>query len=305
MKICVTGAFGYVGSLLTSELVNYYDEIVLFDVAVKEILLMNLPKGPKYTIIQGDTRSKKDVRKALDGVDAVVDLAGLTNVSKSFEMKNLVKSINYGGFKNLVREAIKAKVKDYIYISSCSVYGTTTGIVDETYKGNPESPYGMYKLKCDEFLMNVKDEINVTSLRLGTVYGYAVGMRFDTIINKFIYQSCIQQPLTIHKGALDLKRPYIHVKDVVRAILFALEHPEMRGQIYNVVDQNISVKNIVELIKKYIQDVEVKFIKTNVSNQLSFEVSSSKISNLGFKPGYTLKKGIKELISKFDSLKDK
>lgn len=306
-KILVCGGAGYIGSLLIRELAKYHKRIMVLDNLSRGtyISLMDLPKETKYTFIEGDTRNPEDVARALKGVDTVIDLAGVTNAPKSFEQRELTKDVNYNGLKNLVQESIRRKVKNYIYASSCSVYGVTTGIVDETYKGKPESPYGFYKLKADKFLMKIHNEnkLEVTSLRIGTVYGYSVGMRFDTVVDKFIYQACVNKPLTVYKDAWDLKRPYLHVKDAVRAVLFALNNPRMKGQIYNVVGQNASVGEIVGLIRRYIPKGVINFTKSKVLNQLSFEVDSSKIKALGFKPKYDINHGVKELILKFGDLR--
>lgn len=307
LKVLVAGGVGYIGSLLVRDLAKDYKNIRILDNLSRGTYtsLMDLPRSAEYTFVEGDTRSPEDVRKALKGADTVIDLAGVTNAPASFKRKKLTKDVNYNGLKNLVREATKRRIKRYIYTSSCSVYGTTSGIVNETYKGKPESPYGFYKLKADRFLMGIhaKGKMNITSLRIGTVYGYSVGMRFDTVVDKFIYQACIREPLAVYKNAWSLKRPYLHVKDAVRAILFALDRPITGGQVYNVVGQNASVGEIVGLIKRYIPETKISLTKSKVLNQLSFEVDSSKIRSLGFEPRHNLNYGVKELILKFGDLR--
>jgi nucleoside-diphosphate-sugar epimerase len=303
MTVLITGGCGYIGSQFIRDCASKFKDIRIIDNLFSEryVSLFNLPTKAKYEFIMGDIRNKEDVKKALKGVDIVFDLAGITNAPLSFERKKLTFDVNYGGLKNLIEESIKNNVKRYIYVSSCSIYGPTKKIVKEEYDHKPASPYGESKLMAEKECLKVFKEngLNATVLRIGTVYGYTIGIRFDTVINKFVFLACTHQPLTVYEDAWDLKRPYLHVKDAIRSFLFAIDNDKSIGEIFNVVGGNASVREIVNLIKKYIPDVEIKLTKTKYLNQLSFAVDSSKIDRLGFKIMHNIDEGIKEMVDKF------
>lgn len=308
MTILITGGVGYIGSLLIRELaeseISKGHTIRILDNFTKERYnsIMDLPTQRKYEFIEGDIRDEKVVEKAMKGVDIVYDLAGITNAPISFERRDLTIDVNCNGCKILVNEAIHQKVKRYIYLSSCSVYGPAENLVDENFPCKPSSPYAETKLMAEEEVMDAyKNGLNITILRCATVYGFSIGMRFDTLIDKFVYLACTNQPLSVYEEAYKLKRPYIHIKDIIRAILFVTEKKETYGKVYNVVGQNASVEEVVNFIKKYCPYVKVEYTPTKYLNQLSFVVDGSKINKIGFKSKYTIAEGVEEMINKFKS----
>ncbi len=309
MTILITGGTGYLGSLLIEELAKskkYRSEkIRILDNMFREryVTLWNLQKGTQYELIEGDIKKKEDVERAFEGVDLVFDLAGITNAPFSFERKELTMEVNVGGAKNVIEAAIKRNAK-LIYSSSASVYGPTKGIVDENYECKPVSPYGVSKLEAEgEINKASKRGLKAVILRLGTVYGWSVGMRFDTVVDRFCFLAAIGSPLGVYDSALNEKRPYLHVKDSARAFLFAAENFEkLKGGTYNVVGDNDSIDLVVKSIKKFIPGVEVKITSTPSLNQLSYVTDDSKIRKLGFKTKYTMEDGVGELIKKFSVL---
>ena len=307
MKLLIVGGVGYIGSQVIRDISKdiYFKDftIRIFDSFLKERYnsIMNLPTNIKYEFIEGDIRNLNDVEEALKDVDIVVDLSGITNAPLSFERKDLTTEVNVNGLKNLIDVSIKNKIKRFIYLSSCSVYGPTKEEVNEMSICIPVSPYAESKIKAEEECNKALKEhnLNISILRMGTVYGYSVGMRFDTVINKFVYLACTGKPLTIYETSLNEKRPYIHVKDSSSSILFAIKNKEMIGQTYNVLSRNYSVQEIVECIKKEILRIEIRLTESKVLNQLSFVVDNSKIKSLGFLPRMEIEDGIRELTNKF------
>jgi UDP-glucose 4-epimerase len=308
MVVLVTGGAGYIGSELIREMPKSDkfkgETIRILDNMFREryVSLWNLPREAKYEFIEGDIRKKEDVAKAMKDATVVYDLAGITNAPLSFEREQLTKEVNYGGAM-VVLEASQKADAELIYASTASVYGPTKGVVDETYDCKPVSPYGKYKLMAEKDILKKAKEtgMKALALRLGTVYGWTIGMRFDTVIDRFAYLACIGMPLTVYDSAVNEKRPYAHVHDVVRGMLYASGRKDMYGENYNLVAQNAGVGEAVEAIKKFVPDVQVTVTSTPSLNQLSYVLDSSKLQKTGFGYKYSLDEGVKDIIDKFEA----
>ncbi|VVC03251.1 ADP-L-glycero-D-manno-heptose-6-epimerase [Candidatus Burarchaeum australiense] len=308
MVVLVTGGAGYIGSELIREMSRDKrfagETIRILDNMFREryVSLWNLPREAHYEFIEGDIRKKEDVAKAMKDVTLVYDLAGITNAPLSFEREELTRQVNYEGAKVVMEAAAKAGA-ELIYSSTASVYGPTKGVVDETYDCKPVSPYGKYKLMYEMEMLKAAKEGRVRgmALRLGTVYGWTIGMRFDTVIDRFCYLASIGMPLTIYDSAVNEKRPYAHVKDVVRGFLFVPGRKDMYGGTYNLVGQNAGVGEVVEAIKGFLPQVQVTITSTPSLNQLSYVLDNAKLAKAGFKCEYGLKSGVKDIIDKFEA----
>src|SRR5712692_5040410 len=264
------------------------------------VSLMDLPAKGNYEFIEGDIRKEDDLKKAFQDVDMVIDLAGITNAPVSFERKDLTFDVNVSGGQRVVDHAVKAGVKRFVYSSTASVYGPTRGVVDETVVCKPISPYGESKLQAERACLEAsKRGMNSTVLRLGTVYGYSIGMRFDTVVDRFVYLACSGAPLTVWESARREKRPYLHLQDSCDALVYALNRRDMRGQTYNVVGENASIDRITSVIAKEVPNVTVVITPTPNLNQVSYEIDASKIARLGFHPKHTMEEGVREMVARF------
>ena len=310
MVVLVTGGCGYIGSKLIRDLASapgFEGETVrVLDNMMREryVSLMDLPGQGKYEFIEGDIRKDEDLKRALHDIDIVIDLAGVTNAPISFERKELTFDVNVTGGKKVVEHAVKSEVDRFIYSSTASVYGPTNGVVDEEYACKPISPYGETKLQAEKFCLDASKEngLDATVLRLGTVFGYSIGMRFDTVVDRFIYLACTGAPLTVWESAGREKRPYLHISDSIGAVLFALGRRDMKGEVYNVVGENASIDRITEGIRKEVGNVRVLVTPSPNLNQVSYELTSSKIERLGFRATHSLEEGVKEIASRFRAL---
>jgi len=307
----ITGGAGYIGSQLIRDIAknrNFHGSTVrILDNMLREryCSLWDLPSSINYEFIEGDIRESEDVRKALKDVDIVFHLADVTNAAKSFENEKSTKQTNYEGLLNLFNNSLKSNVKKFVYASSASLYGPTTDIVTEEYECKPISPYGKYKLMAEKEIMDKgkKQGMDVTSLRFGTIHGWSIGMRFDTVIDRFVYLAVCGAELPLWETALNEKRPYLHIKDAIRSFIFATEKKATKGQIYNIVSQNVALMEVVEELKKYFPDLKVKITPTPNLNQVSYILSNKKILDLGFQFRYTISDGIKEIVDKFKAFK--
>jgi|SRR5438552_83547 len=310
MVILVTGGAGYIGSKLIRELASNPKlkgaTVRVLDNMLREryVTLMDLPVKGHFEFMEGDIRKEDDLKAAFRDVDMVVDLAGITNAPLSFERKELTFEVNVNGGRKVLDHAINSGVEKYVYSSTASVYGPTGGVVDEKYVCKPISPYGESKLKAENACLEASRQngLNATVLRLGTVFGYSIGMRFDTVVDRFTYLACIGMPLTVWESAQTEKRPYLHLLDSVNALSFVLTEPRMKGEIYNVVGENASMNRITSVIVREVPDALVIITPTPNLNQVSYELDESKIERVGFKPRHSLEEGVREIVDRFRTL---
>ncbi|MDB4945222.1 MAG: nucleoside-diphosphate sugar epimerase [Labilithrix sp.] len=290
MKIVVTGALGHIGSsLIRSIRPGDFERVVLLDdmLTQRYVSLFDLPDGVPYDFVEGDVL-KDDLEQLFEGADAVVHLAAITNAAASFDNQEQVERVNFEGTARVARACAKVGA-GLISLSTTSVYGVSEGVVDEACDESalqPQSPYAASKRKAEKLLVELgRDEgLRYVSLRFGTIYGVSPGMRFHTAINKFVWQACMGLPLTVWKTALDQKRPYLDLRDAVRALRFFLAEPKrLDGEIYNVLTDNTTVGAIVERIRALVPDTKVNLVDSRIMNQLSYTVANEKVQKLGFR----------------------
>lgn len=308
MTILVTGGLGYLGSRLVRELPDHPafsgEKIRVLDNLrqPRYHALWDLPAYPDYEFVAGDVRDFDDVHAAMSDVDTVFHLGAITNAPETFDIPDRTWEVNYEGSMTTYEAARDAGVKEFVKVSTCSVYGATDQEITETFDCDPESPYGEAKLEAEQEALDRYDGVmGLTALRLGTVYGWTTGMRFDTVVDKFAFLAATGQPLTVYEGAENQKRPYLHVQDAVRSMLFAaVELGD--GAAYNVVGQNGRLQDVVDTIERHFPDVEIGYTEAEQLNQLSYVVSDEKIRERGFETCFTLDQGVAELADKFRGL---
>lgn len=288
MKLVITGALGHIGSGLIHALApREASEVVLVDnlSTQRYCSLFNLPAGIEWKFVEADVTTAQ-LEDLFAGAAAVIHLAAITNAAESFEIAEEVERVNYFGTQRVAFAAAKVGVP-LIFPSSTSVYGVSEGIVDETCgpeQLRPQSPYAKSKLDAEEFIRELggTSGLRFFIARFGTIYGASIGMRFHTAVNKFIWQACVGEPLTVWRTALDQKRPYLDLHDAVRALKFVVEQRLFDNQIYNVLTDNFTVRDIVDAIREHVPDLEVKLVDSRIMNQLSYEVDRRKIEAQGF-----------------------
>jgi UDP-glucose 4-epimerase len=303
MKIVVTGALGHIGSRLIRELPGAFPgaQIVMIDnmSAQRYCSLFDLPKEGKYSFVEGDVLAN-DLEKLTDGADVAVHLAAITDAAGSFEIREKIEYENFTASKR-VAEACLETGTAVIHLSSTSVYGTQKEVVDEECSESdlkPQSPYAETKLREERFLasLGISKGLRFVTCRFGTICGVSPGMRFHTAVNKFCWQAVLGQPLTVWTTAYDQKRPYLDLIEAVEALKFIISHDLFDGCVYNVLTANLTVRDIVDLIRQKIGDVEVRFVESPIMNQLSYEVSNHRFKERGFQFAGNLERGIGETI---------
>ena len=302
MKVLISGALGHIGSFLIKELpknINF-NKIYIVDNLDSQrfVSLFNLPNF-NYKFINKDL-SKESFDE--DKVDLIIHFAAKTDATNSF--------FNDKEYKK--NKKITSKLISYcrqhnsklIFASSTSVYGTQSKIIDENCKTSelkPQSPYARIKLEEEKLIRKNLNKNLFVILRLGTIYGYSVGMRFHTAVNKFCFQASSELPLTIWKTALHQKRPYLSIKDLEKSITFIIKNKIFDGDTYNILTNNHTVDEIIKIIHKY-KPLKKQFVDSPIMNQLSYEVSNKKFESKGFNFSGSLTKEIKKTMFKLRNI---
>jgi nucleoside-diphosphate-sugar epimerase len=141
-----------------------------------------------------------------------------------------------------------------------------------------------------------KRSLRYVTCRFGTIYGTSPGMRFHTAVNKFVWQACMGQPITVWRTALHQRRPYLELGDAVRALKFIVASDRFDNRIYNVVTDNATVNDIVETIREFVPDLRIELVDSRIMNQLSYTVLVDKFRSLGFGFEGKLREGIRETV---------
>ncbi len=303
MKITLTGALGHIGSRMIRELPRHFDnlEIVMIDdfATQRYASLFDLPTSATYKFIEGDV-TEMDLSEAIEGSDAVIHLAAITDAAGSFDKADQVEIRNFAATRNVAEACAAAGVK-LIYPSTTSVYGTQKDVVDEDCSEEelkPQSPYAETKLKEEALLaeMAALGNLRHITFRFGTIFGTAPGMRFHTAVNKFCFQAVMGQNLTVWSTALDQKRPYLDLSDAVAVVVHTIKNDLFDGNIYNVVTANATVRQVVDAIRAHVPDLQISYVDTQIMNQLSYEVLADKIAAHGFTAKGDMPGGIKATI---------
>lgn len=303
MKIVITGALGHIGSRLVREIPLTYPaaEIVMIDnlLTQRYFSLFNLPAEGNYRFIEEDVLSA-DLNVIFKGATVVMHLAAITDAASSFNNKEQVENVNYNATAKVAKACCNEKCS-LIHVSSTSVYGTQSKIVAEDCSPEelkPQSPYAETKLKEERFLQGLSssEKLRFVSCRFGTVSGISPGMRFHTAVNKFCWQAVMGQPLTVWRTALHQKRPYLALSDAIRALLFIIKSDLFDQKIYNVLTENLTVHSIIRLIENHVTQLNIRYVDSEIMNQLSYEVSNLRFKNQGFEFTGSLAKSIAETI---------
>ena len=299
MKILVTGAAGYIGSVLVPALLKRGDEVIALDnFMYNQTSLLDCCYDEKLTIVRGDARNKELIASCLKGVDAIFPLACLTGAPLCDKDPFSARTTNLDAIKLILE--LRRPDQIIIFPSTNSGYGIGQKDIycDEETPLNPVSLYGRLKAEAERLVL---DSGNSITLRLATVFGISPRMRLDLLVNDFTYRAVNDRFMVIFQA--HFKRNYIHIRDVVRAFIHCLDNfAQMKNETYNVglSDANLSKWELCEEIKKQVPDFY--FAEAEVGedpDKRNYIVSNAKIEKTGFKPEVSLQAGIKELIKGF------
>lgn len=303
MKILVTGGAGYVGSTLVPQLLEKGHTVrVLDNLMHSGDSLLGVWTNRNFEFQYGDVRDVEVVHEALEGMEAVVHLAAIVGDPACARQPELAVSTNRDSSLQLLAESQKAGLKRFVFASTCSNYGKmadSTGYVDETSELRPVSLYAETKVAVEKAVLNPAETPNIcaTALRFATVFGVSPRMRFDLTVNEFTLELLTKKKLTVYGE--QFWRPYIHVHDMARGIVTALESPEdkVRNQVFNVGDteQNYQKQQLVAMMQPFAPDAQVEYVR-RTEDPRDYRVSFTKIQReLGFNITRTVADGIAEI----------
>lgn len=303
-NILVTGGAGYLGSVIVPELLRQGHSVTVLDSFLfGQASLLECCSNKKFNIVKGDVRDKDTVTKLVKDKDFVFPLAAIVGAPACNLDKTAAVSVNQDAMKLLV-ESLRPEQKIIVPITN-SGYGIgEKGIYcTEETPMRPISLYGKTKVEAEKCAFSHE---NTISLRLATVFGASPRMRIDLLVNDFTYRAVNDRFIVIFEG--HFKRNYIHIRDVARAFIHALDNfGKMKNNSYNVglSDANISKLELCEKIKQHIPDflyIEAPFGED--PDKRDYIVSNDKIEATGYKPGYSIDDGIMELTKVYTIIKN-
>jgi nucleoside-diphosphate-sugar epimerase len=308
MKVLITGHKGYVGTVMVPMFLEAGHTVTGLD--------SNLYSGSTFG--QEDPRGRiaemnkdvRDIRKEeLRGFDAVVHLAGLSNDPLGDLNPDLTYEINFQASLRLAELAKEAGVRRYVFSSSCSNYGAgLQNWLDENSPFNPVTPYGQSKVLTEqEVSLLADDDFSPVFMRSATAYGVSSRLRFDLVLNNLVAWA-YTTGLVYLKSDGSPWRPLVHIEDMSRAFLAAVEAPReaVHNQAFNVgrTDENFRIREIAEIVVETVPASRVEFAEGAGPDIRNYRVNCDKIRQQlpGFVPQWTVRKGAQQLYQTYQEI---
>ena len=305
-KILITGGAGYIGSMLSTELLKLGNQVTVVDLLKYDKGSLNhLYFNKNFNLICDDVRKKNLMKKLIKKNDYIIPLAALVGAPLCEKFKKEAITTNLDTIKTLCKQVTKKNKVIYLTTNSGYGIGEKNKYCDENSPLNPISLYG--RTKCDgEDLVRAKVK-NYVCFRLATVFGHSYRMRSDLLVNNFVYTAIKKKQLTLFEP--HFRRNFIHVRDVVNAIVFTIKNfNKLKNNVYNLglSTANISKIMLAKKIQKQYKKLKIKIITNRKDpDKRDYFVSNKKIEKKGFKAQISLDDGISELIQIFTNDKNK
>jgi nucleoside-diphosphate-sugar epimerase len=307
VHVLVTGGCGYIGSALVPQLRAdpRVDRVTVLDDLSdgSRRALEGTLGGDAVRFRQGDVREYGDVEAATRGADVVVHLAAVTGAASTHGRREETFEANYEGTRNVSNAAGKVGVDTLVFASSCNVYGRATSTdIDETVEPAPINPYAESKLEAESLVREACDEFGMdgTALRMSTVYGDAPGVRFNLVVNHFVFRALTGRALTVYGDGSNW-RPFVHVRDAARAYREAALAPEeWPADVYNVGSNagNYRIEEIASVVAEAVADVDVTYLEDEHPGP-SYHVCFDRLAETGYECEWTLREGVRDLAEVF------
>ncbi len=302
-SILVTGAAGYIGSVLVRQLLNQGHRVIGLDsLLFGGESLLEIISHPRFRFVKGDIRDRDLVAGLLTDSKAVVHLAALVGDKACAEQPEQASEVMGAGSRQLYELCGTVGIGHFIFASTCSNYGVMEGgereMLDENASLRPQSHYAHLKVDFEQYLMAEKI-VPRTILRFATVYGLSPRMRFDLSVNHFTRDLARGQSLEVY-GA-DSWRPYCHVGDLCNSVAMSIvTGPKYTdGKVFNVGDnyENYTKRDLIEKISEQIPGVDVTFTASADDDPRNYRVDFSRVrTELGFQVQKRVPHGIAEIL---------
>jgi nucleoside-diphosphate-sugar epimerase len=302
--ILVTGGAGYIGCVAVRQLldkgeaVRVFDKLYFGDEGLAEV-------ADKIELVQGDIRTFDPA--VLDGCDAVLHLAGLSNDPTAEFNPKANDEMNRAATEVVAVACKKAGVKRFVFASTCSIYDlgfyAPDFLRDEDSEVKPRAAYAVSNYEAERILLKMADDkFCPVLLRQGTVYGWSPRMRYDLVVNTFLRDALTKGVLTVHCGG-EMWRPLVDVADLSRVYVATIEAPDekVQGRIFNVVGKNYRILELAHWVREALRGERKVEIEVDYSSQKtrSYRVSGERIQQaLGVKPLVPVKESVEHMLKK-------
>ena len=292
MKILITGGCGYVGTVLTQQLLMDGHQVTVVDT---QWFGNHLRPHPNLAVHKQDIREVDAI--PLGGVEALLHLANIANDPGVELNPTLSWEVNVLAGQQLIDRAVRSGVKQFIYASSGSVYGVKDEPqVTEDLPLVPISVYNKTKMVAERVLLSYQDQLQAHCIRPATVCGWSPRMRLDVSVNMLTLQALKNSRITVFGG--QQTRPNIHIQDMVRVYQHFLAKPELSSGCYNAGFENISILDIAERVT---ERIPAEIVVSESNDPRSYRQNSDKLQATGFIPKYFVATAIEEVIEKYRS----
>jgi nucleoside-diphosphate-sugar epimerase len=290
---------------MTDHLLSLGHQVTCLDLLVYQNnnCVVSFLNNPNYRFVYGDMRDPVALTQALEGITDVVLLAGLVGDKITKTYPRVAELLNDIGTLECIDYLNGRGLDRVIFTSSCSNYGmiSSDDLADENYPLGPTSLYAEAKVKVEQHLLSLKDQVDYspTILRFATAFGLSPRMRFDLTIGDFAYHAARGEELTVF--GLNTWRPYCHVRDFARLteLVLTADKDKIAFEVFNGGGEinNFTKQGIVDIILSCLPDAKIN-IKDQINDPRNYKVNFSKVQQvLGFYPAYTVEHGVKEVIT--------
>lgn len=300
-SVLVTGGAGYVGSMLTRELLDRGSRVVVADrLLFGGEALLDLMSHPDFTFVKADVADSEQMQSLFEShqFDAVIHLAAIVGDPACRDQPELATRTMWDGSRTLFELCERHGVQRFVFASTCSNYGKMDAdtVVNEDSPLRPVSLYAELKVKFEQYMLQRETPVDFTILRFATVFGLSQRPRFDLTVNEFARDALLHGTLDIY--GQHFWRPYCHVRDIVEAVALVLESDPERvsGMAFNVGsnEENYQKSTIAEEIAQQIP-LQVHYVDKD-EDPRDYRVNFDRIDALGFQPRLDLADGIREVI---------
>ena len=303
LRILVTGGAGYIGSILVPELLAQDYKVTVFDSLIHgQNPLLECCSNPRFDFIKGDICDYNLMAELVGQFDSIIPLAAIVGAPACKINPTVTRLVNYDAHMKLIKEISSSQMVFFPTTNSGYGVGKKDTYCTEETPLRPISEYGRTKVEVEAAFL---DKGNAITYRLATVFGMSPRMRLDLLVNDFTFRAYKDRSIILFEE--HFRRNFIHIRDVAKAFLFAIEnYDKMKGEPFNVglSSANLTKRQLCEKIKEYIPDLYIHSAPIGEDpDQRDYIVSNEKLESLGWQPDYTLEMGILELLKGYKILK--